>query len=218
MAVFYEKLVSDEDDEISVGGLSIDPGIYYPVLDFTQKAWCLHTRCLAFVDHLPLPKLYALLDLVEPTFLPRSNPPHCRYGDFYYTQPVKKRDPLDVTAAESAARPTRKSFWEKLFHCIIKRKKHDEHLDTPSSLLVPSQRSPVSLPPEIWNMVLRHDVGRLLLIANTASQLAGFRIHTNIPSTRFTVDTFDLAPGLMIKIHLISIGGRSYIGNLSSGS
>lgn len=143
IAVFYQKPVSDEDDEISVGGLSIDPGLCYPALDFTQKAWCLHTRCLAFVDHLPLPKLHVLLDFVEPTFLPRSNPPHCRHGDFYYTQPLKERDPLEVAAAESAAKPTRKSFWERLFHCIVTRSKHDERLNTRSAIPAPSQQNPL---------------------------------------------------------------------------
>lgn len=63
-------------------------------------------------------------------------------------------------------------------------------------------------------MVLQYDVGRPLFIASAASQLAGLRIQSKIPSTRFTVDVLDL-PSFMVQIHLISIGGRSYISNLS---
>lgn len=226
MTVFNEKPVCDEYDYIKVGDLTIDPGLCYPDLEYMQKAWCLHTRCLAFVDHLPLAKLYILLDLVEPTFLRRRNEPKSRCGDFC-SQPIQEQDPIPAPTVTSSRQMT-KSLWEALrhfFHCTISRK---EQLDSPSSPLLPAPPSPLSpallsplplsliasLPPEIWNMVLRYDIGRLLFVAGTASQLARLGIESKIPRTRFTVNVLDL-PSSMIQIHLISIGGRSYISNLS---
>ena len=65
----------------------------YPQLGYMQRVWCLHTRCIELVDHLPMPKLYLLLDLVESNFLSRRNPPRSRYGSFY-AQPIQQEEPM----------------------------------------------------------------------------------------------------------------------------
>ena len=66
------------------------------------------------------------------------------------------------------------------------------------------------LPAEIWSLIFQYDIG----LARAAAQLTDIWIQPRIPSTRFRVDMVDL-PSSMIHIHLISIGGRSYISNLS---
>lgn len=52
----------------------------------------------------------------------------------------------------------------------------------------------------------------LLQVQHLSFQRSGFG--QKYPSTRFTVDIVDL-PSSMVQIHLISIGGRSYISQLS---
>lgn len=220
MTVFYEKPAIVIYDLISAGGILFSASFGYPDLGYMQKAWCLHTRCLEFVYHLPLPKLYILLDLVEPTFPQRRNPPKSQYGDFY-TQPTQmEQDPLPE-APVPLTRQITERFWKALRSIFHRPISENEQLDDPSSPLSPPSPLPplpVSLPPEIWNMVLKYDIGRLLLVARTASQLSGLRAQERrLPMTRFTVDILDLS-GLMVQIHTISIGGRSYISNLSCGT
>lgn len=142
MTVFNEKPVCDEYNCIKIGDLTIDPGLCYPDLEYMQKAWCLHTRCLAFVDHLPLAKLYILLDLVEPTFLRRRNEPKSRYGDFY-SQPIQEQDPIPAPTVAPSRQMT-KSLWEALRHfffffTVLSKRK--EQLDSPSSPLSPAPYS-----------------------------------------------------------------------------
>lgn len=88
--------------------------------------------------------------------------------------------------------------------CIGPRKKH-------------RQIEPASLPAEIWDLILEYDIGRLLFVTKTASQLAKLDIQPRepLPSPRFTVSILDLT-GLTIQVQLIEIGGRPYISNLSN--
>ena len=72
-----------------------------------------------------------------------------------------------------------------------------------------------SLPPEIWNFVLRYDIGRLLFIMETAAQLPKLDIRHKIPDTRLSAEILNFSSS-MVQIHLINIGGRTYISNLSN--
>lgn len=51
-------------DMLMVGNFHLIKRRSYPSLEYIQRVWLLHTRCLDFVKDLPLPKLYLLLDLV----------------------------------------------------------------------------------------------------------------------------------------------------------
>jgi hypothetical protein len=62
MAVFNERPVHNEFNGITINDILIDWRITYPSLEYLQRVWCLHTRCISFVDHLPLPKFHLLLD------------------------------------------------------------------------------------------------------------------------------------------------------------
>lgn len=201
MAVFHEKPAVDEYDWITIGNFLISWRLSYPQLEYIHRVWCIHTRCIGFVDHLPLPKLYLLLDLIEATFLSCTSSPRSRYGGFY-AQSVQQEDPVPapLPTALSAARLFKGSWnvMRAIFCCAAPKKKN---VDT-------------SLPPEIWDMIFQHDVDRLLLVARTASQLTRLESQSKIPSTRFTVGVVDL-PSSMVQIHLISLGGRTYISNLS---
>lgn len=173
--------------EITVGGLSFTRHRDYPGL--RQRAWLLHKRCISLVRSLPLSKLHLLLDLVESTFLSRSNPPMSEHGAFYYSQPIQQ-NPIPMPDNIDGSR----------LHTISNKKQTDGP----------------SLPLEIWDMVLRYDISRLVFIMKTASSLARGNIFSvNIPSTRFIVETLDLQSPI-IQIHLIDIGGRLYICNLSN--
>lgn len=196
MAVFHGTPVSHEYDWVTIGELSMLWMRSYPQLEYMQRVWCIHTRCVGFVDHLPLPKLYLLLDLVETTFLCRTSSPRSRYGGFY-SQPIQQKNLIlaPPPAVLSAG------FWNvmrAIFRCTIPERKN---VDT-------------SLPAEIWDMIVQHDVGRMLSVARTASQLTRLESQSEIPSTRFTVEVVDM-PSSTVQIHLISLGGRTYISNLS---
>ena len=201
MAVFHKTPVSHEYDWVTIGELSICWVLSYPQLEYLQRVWCIHTRCIDFVDHLPLPKLYLLLDLAEPNFLCRTSPPRSRYGGFY-AQSVQQEDPVPAPSPTAfAAGRLFKGVWNVMratFCCAAPKKKN---VDT-------------SLPPEIWDMIFQHDVDRLLFVARTASQLTRLESQSKIPRTRFTVGVVDL-PSSMVQIHLICLGGRTYISDLS---
>lgn len=88
-----------------------------------------------------------------------------------------------------------------------------------------SVKAPASVPADIWDMVLQYDIGRLLFVIKTASQLAGSGTLSRSPLSfsrrekrqmpRFTISTLDLT-GPVVQVHLISIGGRPYISDLSN--
>ena len=201
MAVFHQRPICNEYDTIRVGDLLITWKQGYPQLEYMQRVWCLHTRCIGFVDHLPMPKLYLLLDIVESNFLSRRNPPVCRYGSFY-AQPIQQEESMPTpTPTVAPAGQLTKNIWNAVrvfLGCVIPKKEQQGSL----------------LPAEIWSLIFQYDIGRLLFVARAAAQLTDIRIQPRIPNTRFRVDMVDL-PSSMIQIHLISIGGRSYISNLS---
>ena len=89
-----------------------------------------------------------------------------------------------------------------------------------------SVKAPASVPADIWDMVLQYDVGRLLFVMKTASQLTGSGTLSRSPPSsfskrekrqmpRFTISTLDLT-GPVVQIHLISIGGRPYVSDISN--
>lgn len=122
VALFNETPVCDERETITMGGIWRGWRSMYPDLDWTKKVWLLHMRCISFVNHLPLPKLYHLLDLVEPAILSAPNPPRTKHGAFY-AQPICKEnsvedtvedpveDPMPVPAA-SHMKPLLSCLWE----------------------------------------------------------------------------------------------------------
>lgn len=61
-------------------------------------------------------------------------------------------------------------------------------------------------------MILGYDIGRLLFVMRTASEITE-SITPRCP--RFTAHTLDLTSS-RVQIHLIAIGGHSYIKNLSN--
>ena len=148
-----------------------------------------------------MPKLYLLLNLVESNFLSRHNPPGSRYGSFY-AQPIQQEESMPTpTPTVAPAGQLTKNIWNAVrvfLGCVIPKKEKQGSL----------------LPAEIWSLIFQYDIGRLLFVARAAAQLTDIRIQPRIPNTRFRVDMVDL-PSSMIQIHLISIGGRSYISNLS---
>lgn len=206
MAFFNEKPFLDRYDTVRVGNVETNWMQEFPYLRYTKKTWLLHTRCLSLVD-LPLPKLYLLLDVVEPTTESHSNPPRSQHGIFY-TRPI-----LEEHAAVSAPNV---SFIEQftmnlraavcaLLRFIIRPKKQQV------------VRKP-SLPAEIWNQVFQYDVGHLLFLMRVASQLSRLdTVQQSIPNLRFTVEELDL-PHSLLQIHTTNIGGRTYISNVSNAS
>ncbi|KAF3482031.1 uncharacterized protein GIQ15_04790 [Arthroderma uncinatum] len=67
------------------------------------------------------------------------------------------------------------------------------------------------LPVEIRNMISGYDVGRLEFLVRLAGQLAKPHIEPlTIPDTRFDIAIVEI-PGTIMRIHLIDLGGRSYI-------
>ena len=169
----------------------------YPALGYMRRMWLLHKRCLNFVSHLSLPKIYLLLHLIEPLLLPLSIPPRTPHGAFY-TEPTLRR-----SRRKAAQKISRAGL-----HSAIPKKTQTNG----SSGGLPF------LSPEIWDMILQHDIGRLLFIMRIASQLAPLSItQHSIPDTRFTVEVLDLQSPVL-QIHLVNIGKRQYIGSLSNSA
>lgn len=171
-------------------------------------AWLLHTRCISFVDHLSLPKLYLLLDLVSLNVMSNAqlNPPRSQH-DAFYAELIQEENSMPEPPVYSV-KQLAQGFWGvacTLF-CYIALAK--EQTDGPSSLLLPA---------DIWDLVLQYDIGRLLFIMRTASQLSKIDIQHRIPNTRFSIEILDL-PSSVVQIHLISIGGRTYISHLSNST
>ncbi|KAI2395901.1 hypothetical protein LOZ67_006145 [Ophidiomyces ophidiicola] len=75
------------------------------------------------------------------------------------------------------------------------------------------------LPLEIQDKILEHDVGRLLFVMRTASQLVP--IHNSnlktVPKHRFTEETLALNSNT-IRIYFVILGGRTYISHLSDAA
>ncbi|KAM5457467.1 hypothetical protein MaudCBS49596_000662 [Microsporum audouinii] len=89
---------------------------------------------------------------------------------------------------------------------------HNPHTSPPSPDL---DVAITGLPGEIWNMISRHDVGRLEFLVRLVSQLEAPGLGPLvIPDSRFDVDTVDI-PGAIMRIHLVRLGGRTYISHVS---
>ncbi|EGE84052.2 hypothetical protein BDDG_06997 [Blastomyces dermatitidis ATCC 18188] len=198
--------------KIKVGDLCFIQGRSYPKISYLQRAWLLHKRCLEFVEQLSTTKLYHLLDLIEPTFLARSAPKTSVHGAFYYPQP-KKDDPnyaeKVIPQSETTYIDQLMSFAKYLWMFI-----HGFLLRP-----LPGDRQTLffqRLPEEIWDMILEHDIGRLLFVLETASQLTGKRdTPLIIPTERFTIKESKIRSPA-IRIHCRNIGRRSYIHHVSN--
>lgn len=72
------------------------------------------------------------------------------------------------------------------------------------------------LPAEIQDQILGYDVGRLLYVMRTASQLAIQHGENSkaIPEHRFTEETLILK-GNTVRVHLVVVGGHTYVSHLS---
>lgn len=130
---------------------------------YTDKIWLLHNRCLSFVDYLPPRKLHLLLDLVEPTWTSRSNPPKSQHGAFYaHSRPIfhdSNSEPALTVSRKRRRRPIFQRALGFLCQCIMPQIEDEDG------------RRP-SLPAEIWDLVLQDDLARLLFIMKAASQIA----------------------------------------------
>lgn len=75
--------------------------------------------------------------------------------------------------------------------------------------------SAIRLPREIWAIVEEYDIGRLLFLMRTAFQLKGWNVGPlAVSKQRFNVESLTLEND-RVRIHLINIGGRTYIHRLS---
>lgn len=193
----FKKKIKIKNGDITLGHAKAGAYQSYPALGYMRRMWLLHRRCLDFISHLSLPKIYLLLHLVEPSLLPRSIPPRTPHGAFY----------TDPTLRRSRRKAAQKVSRVGLHSAIPKKAQMDG-----SSGGLPF------LSPEIWDMILQHDIGRLLFIMRIASQLAPLNItQHSIPDNRFTVEVLELQSPIL-QIHLVDIGQRQYIGRLSSSA
>ena len=193
IAMFHEKPVLSEGISVRCGLLR-NGGSYiscmelYPAQEYMNKAWVLHLRCISLVDNVPPQQLHRLLELVEPTFTSHSIPPSSQNGAFYAQHTSQE----DVSRASGVV----------------------STLSVLGSKERPTKRA--TLPAEVWDFILQYDIGRLLFVMKTTSQLAKLvDIQPIAPCPRFAVDVLRLT-GPTILIHLTTIGGRSYISNLTN--
>lgn len=201
-----QPVLKDAKSWIRVGGHPIAHVTEYPSAPGMNRLWAIHMRCISLVNHLPPSKLYQLLDLIEPTILSRSIPPASEHGAFY-TRPICKKDPVEDPAQNTAPVPA-------LFHMKQRVMSFREAVCSLASYITPKKElvERASLPAEIWDLVLEYGIGRLLFVIKTASQITD-SIKPSCP--RFTAHILDLTSSV-VQIHLITIGGRSYIRDLSN--
>ncbi|KAK2793050.1 hypothetical protein FQN52_002198 [Onygenales sp. PD_12] len=199
-------------NHIKVGDCLFVQSESYSGISHLQRAWLLHERCLELVQELPILKLYHLLDLAESTFLSRSIPPASIHGAFYHPQPDNGDD---ISSSQPIPCPTWsvdsvKGLWaptQSHLRILPNKPRTRFALNLTEQIL--------RLPEEIRHMIFRYDIGRLLFLLETASQLASERIGPiSIPKTRFTVE--DFKPGNpVIRVHFINIGSRVYLRHVS---
>ena len=191
----YRKKIKIQGEKITLGHVKAATYQAYPALGYMRRMWLIHKRCLDFVKHLSLPKIYLLLHLIEPSRLSQSIPPSTPHGAFY-TEPTLRRSRRK--AVQKASRVG--------LHTAIPKKTQANG----SSGGLPFLSS------EIWDMILQHGIGRLLFIMRIASQLVPLNItQHSIPDTRFTAGVLDLQSPIL-QIHLVNIGERQYVGHLSN--
>lgn len=125
----------------------------------------------------------------------------------FYVRPICKNNPVEGPVASSVPVPalfrvkqmiTR--VWGAVCSLITYATPKRERIE----------RAP--LPAEVWDLVLKYDISRLLFVMRTASEITE-SITSSCP--RFTAHTLDITSS-RVQIHLIAIGGRSYIKNLSN--
>ncbi|KAJ5629672.1 hypothetical protein N7528_003329 [Penicillium herquei] len=154
----------------------------------SPRTWVLHTRCRHLVGNLSQGMVGSLVDLVEPTFLDIcSHPrPTSLNGGFYYAPPQLPTDKESSTHVEFQP--------ENALTLSLLHKRW---------------------PPEIWHMIQQHDIGRLIFIMRIAAQLekSGLR-PAFMPESRFIITTLSLT-SCVIRIHLATLGGCTYISRLS---
>ncbi|KAK2807224.1 hypothetical protein FQN50_005511 [Emmonsiellopsis sp. PD_5] len=199
-------------NSITVGDCRFVRSRSYSGVSHMQRAWLLHERCLKLVQDLPILKLYHLVDLVESTFLSRSIPPASIHGAFYHPQPddgngISSSQPIpSLTWSVDSM----KGLWAALqghLRITPNRPRTRFALNLAEQIL--------RLPEEIRHMILRYDVGRLLFLLETASQLTSERSGPiSIPTTRFTVEDFKLR-NPVIRVHFINLGRRVYLRHVS---
>lgn len=158
----------------------------YPTVAYTRRVWVLHRRCRDLVSHLSPGMLGSLMDLVEPTFLQLST----ATPSSWCLNGAFYYAPPQLPASKGKS--------------ILKQCQP-----------VPSGSLHDRFPPEIWDMIQQYDIGRLAFIMKTAAQLEGSGLRPAfISQGRFIVRTLLLHSG-RIRIHLTTIGGRTYISRLS---
>ena len=188
IAIFHEKSVLYESPNVT-RGLLRNGGSYisctedYPSQEYMNKTWVLHMRFINLVDNVPPRQLHRLLELVEPTFISRSNPPSSQTGTFY----AQRTSQEGVSKAPGVV----------------------STLSVLGSKGKPTGRT--TLPAEVWDLILQYDIGRLLFVMKTTSQLTKLvDIQPIAPCPRFAVDVLHLT-GPTILIHLTTVGGRPCI-------
>lgn len=158
----------------------------YPTVAYTRRLWVLHRRCRDLVSHLSPGMLGSLIDLVEPTFLQLST-----------------------------ATPSSWSLNGAFYHAPSQSPASKGKSILNQCQPVPSSFLRDRFPPEIWDMIQQYDIGRLTFIMKTAVQLEGSGLRPAfIPQDRFIIRTLLLHSG-RIRIHLTTIGDRTYISRLS---
>ena len=73
------------------------------------------------------------------------------------------------------------------------------------------------LPSNIWHKILKYDIGRMLYVMKATSQISALdciSILGDVPEHRFSDKIVTLHSSL-VRIHLVDIGGRTYITNFS---
>lgn len=71
-----------EHSVITIRGLRLSQSEKYPTLEYRQRSFLIHRRCYELVGRPSPSQLRLLIDVVEPTFLPRPLPPPITQGAF----------------------------------------------------------------------------------------------------------------------------------------
>lgn len=143
MAAFNEKPVCDQYKGLKAGSFEANWGRDFSFIPYMEMAWLLHTRCISFIVHLLLPKLYLLFDLVSLNVVSdaRLNPPSSQHGAFYAELIQGEEEEEESSMPEppvSSVKQLAQGFWGvacTLFCCIAPAK---EQMDSPSSPSLPT--------------------------------------------------------------------------------
>ncbi|KAI1917309.1 hypothetical protein LOZ12_002940 [Ophidiomyces ophidiicola] len=197
----YTKLFSHDDwqlknnSAITIQGLWSGPLETYPTLAYWQRSFLIHWRCYQLVQELSPSQLRLLIDVVEPTFHSRSLPPPSTHGAFF--PPPSHLLPPNAIPLQ----------------CDLENQDHRaEKRDIEQPLGWWFHR----LPLEIQGKIFEYNIGRLIYVMRAATQFSSnneaFRA---VPEHRLS-ETKLMVYDNMIRIHLVIIGGRTYIGDITS--